>query len=847
MGKQRVIRSAFIIGIFIFLPILFFRNYVFGGVVPFPGNLLVSYYSPWKYEPIAGYPNGVPNKPIGFDNLKLFYPYRKFSTDELSAGRLPLWNPYVFSGNVHAATYQAAIWYPLNIIYHVLPMIDAWSMLVVAQPVIALIGMWLFLRSIGFGRLPAVFGAVVYAFSGWMMAWWEESLVIVHSIVWLPYALYGSTLIHGDRKTRGFLVLWVTIALSVLAGFLQMTLYLLGTVAAWNTHLYLSRKQKNQTILPRVFMVLMSFVVAALITAPQWLPALEAYGNSPRGVSDVRFLFTDYLMPARHLLTLVAPDYWGNPGTYNQFDQIGFYHEKVIWVGIVPLLFALLVILERQTGKARFWKWFTLVTLSLGFALPTSWLVYYSRLPVLSMALPSRIFALSAFGLAVVSAYGFASFLAKPDWRRFRFPFSLVFLLILSGFGYAGFQRILLGICAGGSTTALWSGAFDCGFTADRRQLEMVTNYATVSLRNLVVPSGFFILTVSLIAAVSVAGGRFGQARIRRLATGAFLAVTLISSLYFARKYLYFSQRQFVFPETAAIRKLRELSGYGRVWAYGDAYAEKNILTYFGLYSPEGYDALYPQRYGELLSLVSSDGTYVANVARTDADLKPMSEIEPMDISPIRLRLMQLTNVEHVLERKSDTKTNTLMTSERFPEPLFSSVWEDDHFRIWKYQEALPRAYFVSQAEYRPEGRETLMRLIDPDFRPGEAVLVDEPDLAKESVSTFSDSPAAVDIQVYQPTHVELRVSPDQPGYVVLSDQYDSGWSATVNGVRVPILRANHTFRAIAVPSGTSTVAMIYRPRSLVASLLISCIGAVLMMSTLAVGLWRNMRNNVQY
>ena len=128
--------QVFVVIFFIFLTLGAFRSYVWKHQVPLPFNLLAFLYSPWKYQTWPGYPLGVQNKPLGFDNLKLFYPYRTFTTAELKQGRIPLWNPYVFSGNVHAATYQSAVWYPLNILYFVLPQADAWSVLIFLQPIL---------------------------------------------------------------------------------------------------------------------------------------------------------------------------------------------------------------------------------------------------------------------------------------------------------------------------------------------------------------------------------------------------------------------------------------------------------------------------------------------------------------------------------------------------------------------------------------------------------------------------------------------------------------------------------------------------------------------------------------
>ena len=82
--RQRIINHGFVLAFFFFFTVIAFRQYVFGGLVPIQFNLIPSFYSPWKYETWSGYERGVLNKPIGTDNPKLFYPYRKFTTEELS-------------------------------------------------------------------------------------------------------------------------------------------------------------------------------------------------------------------------------------------------------------------------------------------------------------------------------------------------------------------------------------------------------------------------------------------------------------------------------------------------------------------------------------------------------------------------------------------------------------------------------------------------------------------------------------------------------------------------------------------------------------------------------------------
>ena len=62
--------------------------------------------------------------------------------------------------------------------------------------------------------------------------------------------------------------------------------------------------------------------------------------------------------------------------------------------------------------------------------------------------------------------------------------------------------------------------------------------------------------------------------------------------------------------------------------------------------------------------------------------------------------------------------------------------------------------------------------------------------------------------------------------YQVAKHNYYPGWQAEVDGEPTPIYRADHTFRAIRVPQGTSTVRFRYRPFSFY-------LGAILSLSTL--------------
>src|SRR5689334_23431926 len=51
---------------------------------------------------------------VQYDGVDVHYAAQRYLSDELHAGRLPFWTPYVFSGFPFLADLQVGAWYPLN-------------------------------------------------------------------------------------------------------------------------------------------------------------------------------------------------------------------------------------------------------------------------------------------------------------------------------------------------------------------------------------------------------------------------------------------------------------------------------------------------------------------------------------------------------------------------------------------------------------------------------------------------------------------------------------------------------------------------------------------------------------
>jgi hypothetical protein len=130
---------------------------------------------------------------------------------------------------------------------------------------------------------------------------------------------------------------------------------------------------------------------------------------------------------------------------------------------------------------------------------------------------------------------------------------------------------------------------------------------------------------------------------------------------------------------------------------------------------------------------------------------------------------------------------------------------------VYEDPAALPRAYVVGSARVTEPGR-ALEIMRSPEFDPRrEAILHEVPPLE------LADGPVAGQARITGRSDDEVRVavSVDAPALLVLAENYYPGWEARVHGDPVPVLLANHTFRAVAVPAGEHEVVFRFRPREL--------------------------------
>src|SRR5262249_32968444 len=83
-------------------------------------------------------------------------------------------------------------------------------------------------------------------------------------------------------------------------------------------------------------------------------------------------------------------------------------------------------------------------------------------------------------------------------------------------------------------------------------------------------------------------------------------------------------------------------------------------------------------------------------------------------------------------------------------------------------------------------------------------------------------------VPTHDPDRVVVRVNTQAPGLLVVTEAWMPGWTATINGRRVPILRGNHAQRVVPISeAGNHEVVMTYWPPALTRGLAITSLAGL--------------------
>lgn len=772
--------KGFLVLVLFFVLACIFYYPIFLGKIPFNGNLLIAFWSPWKHEKFSEFPTSVPFKYMGVDEVREFFPILDFTYESIRNGNIPLWNPYNFSGYPHLANWAAAVFYPLHLMIFFLTKVQTFIFLKLSAIVLSGMFTYLYLRAIALDGKSALFGGLAFAFSAPMLIWGAEIWQSVHSVLWLPLILFAIEKVIKTKKIYYMILGSFALAASIMGGYIQPSIYVLIVSIAYAIFRakIFEFSLGNKKLLS---LIIGMFVFGFGFSAIHTIPAIEFFQLSPRKEIALTNVNLDFLIPLSHAVTFFVPDIFGHVATKNWFaQQPGQYYEQLIFIGVVPLLFIFFSLFQKKLrNHAIFFLIVGLFSLSTVFDLSTSRFVYLASLPFISSAIAIRIIFIVAFCFSVLSAFGFSWWFAAQKKQRVPALFALLPLTLV----YVGVFLWLI--------VWFWQNHYPQGFPP---------SWFVISLRNLVIPGFVFLCSLLLVVV-----GLFLDS-LRKIIYFCLCLVLLIHAFIFAHKYFVFSEIKFLYPAHPALSYIQEHIGFSRFWGYGDGVLENNFATKYKVYSAEGYDPVNIRKYNELLSAANT-GKFTNIASRSDA-LIPRTDFWPtQDSDTARLKLLDFLGVKYVIALKDKDKNNTVfpIKNERFKQ-----VFEYGGFSIFENKKAAQRVFLVTKPWYVNNSKDALNAIFDEKLDLSKKVILEE----KLPTAIPDERQGNASIVSYAQNKVIIRTITSSLQILVLSDNFYPGWEASIDGINTKIYRANYTFRAVLVPKGEHNVIFVYNPFS---------------------------------
>ncbi len=273
----------------------------------------------------------------GTDLSAEFVYWRQFGFDELRAGHIALWNPHVFSGVPFMGGFQAALFYPPNWIYLILPLRTAINCEIILH--VFLLGLltaaWL--RRYELHPLAVVLACAVTMFGGpFFLHIYPGHLATLDSMAWIPLILLTVEKLI-ERPTAKWVFIGIfAFSMQFLAGHPQTLFNTLVICLIFGSLRLVRASYRKPTILAFAAIG----VAAVMITAVQLWTGLNASGEGTRQ-GGVPFAFAAmFSFPPENFLTLLIPGFLGNMTDFPYWGRC-YLWEMSAFVGLTGLVMAI--------------------------------------------------------------------------------------------------------------------------------------------------------------------------------------------------------------------------------------------------------------------------------------------------------------------------------------------------------------------------------------------------------------------------------------------------------------------------------------------------------------------------
>lgn len=701
----------------------------------------------------------------GHDMLGNYYIYWEVVREALRQGRLPLWEPAIFGGFPFLAQPQQNTFYPPNWINIIVPVRIGVSLYMIFHVWLAGFGMFLFARYMGGRNLPSVLAGVGFAFGGLLAGrLWAGHQPVYAVFIWTPLMLLALVWAVDRRGWVAPVVAGVPFALSILAGHIPSFLYVGLIWAAFAIYLFISRP-KERVVVARTAVI--AGIMGLALATVQLVPFLQFSATSGR-VAEADYAFaTDYSLPPAHLITLLVPEFFGEPLRVGYWS-VPTFEELTYYAGVLAVL-GIILALRRPTRLS----WFYLLLIVIGLALalgryaPFYEWAYRFLPPFRLVRAPGRAAFLYLFAASALLAHTLTVWRNLPPAERRTglrvfWPVAIGGLAVGLVAALAAAGAVFMSVHPTDTSGRLWHqiGGYSLALVAVGAGGALIWAYLMPGSEN---PS------------TDAASKNGRDARRRMLLVGAALVLLVATDTW------WFSYKMARTGSTApdpVWTDGRALVGEttGRVLPWGVPLFSQNGAMQVDWPSVFGYDSLEPAAHIALASSVPDP----------------------------RSTAYDILGASHVL---AGGPLDEFTTGDR---PL-TLVGQQGAAWVYSRARVLPIARLVYAAEVIPDSAAAIERVHAADFDPATTAILDTP--AACAGGPPASGSGSAEIRSHEATRWLIETSSDAPALLVLAENAYPGWRATVDGRPVPTLTAYTSVRAVCVPAGEHVVEWTFMPR----------------------------------
>lgn len=782
----------------------------------------------WK---VLLYPGDIIFAKYFSDVISLHSDYRFFYSQTFkNFGVFPLWDSHINAGYPFVGDPESAMFYPLNLLYLILPINSLFGYILLLDIFLMGTFTFLFMRVIGTDKVGSFISAIIFMFSGNIIAHvYGGNQGNIDALVLLPLIFLLFELAIRKKSIFYGVLAGIPLGLTFLTGNVQVAIYIaLSSMLYFLLRsIFLFKKERDLKTMGKLAIAfLLACIVAISLSAIQSIPTLEMLTHTPLLDKTSYEFGTGLSFPPEQSITFLMPEFFGTFLDNTYWGGRNFW-ELCVYTGVFSLFLTLVAILFKKNDYKIIF--IILMVFSFLFALGKYFVVFpffYYLVPFFNaFRKPVVLLFLTTFSISVLSGLGFDPLVNMLDKRNKKkiiplikiLIIILVFTFVVTFSAYFGKNYLIkFGEKIFNERYQIFTETVHTltrGYDFYLGKISDAYNHILNSLSIFLIFLGCITVTMYLKIKEKI---NIKQFKIL------VVLIILLDLFIFGIKYIDVKDPKQIFSERISADILKMGADKFRVLDFSTSFP-RLLATRYNVELIGGYSSTQLKSYRDFISF------FFGAQSSPDQDIEPFIPLNDSKLSnSYAAKILGLLNAKYILTGTPLENKEFLLkiNTTSFVYDVYLPTNDTKNVYIYENMKVLPRAFIVPKATITKDRDEILEKLKSDDFNPKEYIFLEENvSVPLNNAGTYKEA----SVTYYSPNEIHVKVYMDNPGFLVLSENYYPGWRAIDNDKETNIYRADYTLRSVYLDAGQHEIKFVYDPLSFKVGLWITIITALLL------------------